>query len=220
MDEGSFIKMEFIGKVKNTGEIFDLTDAELAKKEGIFNEKQKYEPQLVIIGAQSVVPGVENELKKMKIGEEKEFDVAVDKAFGKRDFKLVKILSLTKFYQQKVNPVPGAFVNIDNKMCKIQSVSGGRVRVDFNHPLAGKDLHYKVKIVSQVTDVKEKLDGLLEMYGLPAETKLEKNKAVVKLDNKNPYVEAVVQGAVKKWIKGIEKVEFEYKESKDKKIEK
>ena len=46
----------------------------------------------------------------------------------------------------------------------VKTVSGGRVLVDFNHPLAGKDLVYNVKINKIVDDIKEKLNSLLKMH--------------------------------------------------------
>ncbi|RLJ09464.1 MAG: peptidylprolyl isomerase, partial [Candidatus Aenigmatarchaeota archaeon] len=136
--EGSFVEIDYVGRVEGTNEIFDLTSEEVAKKEGIYNPKQKYGPVLVIIGANMIIPGVEEQLKNMKPGEEKEFVVEPKKAFGERNSKLVKVISLMEFKKEKIDPVPGMFITIDGLQAKVQSVSGGRVRVDFNHPLAGK----------------------------------------------------------------------------------
>lgn len=208
MNNGDFIEIEFVGKVKATGEIFDLTNEEVAKKQGIFNEKQRYGPQTVIIGAGSVVPGVEEQLRKMGPGEEKEFDVPYAKAFGARNPKLVRILPLAKFYQQKINPVPGAFVNIDGRTCRVQSVSGGRVRVDFNHPLSNKDLHYKLKLVKKITGTKEKTQAILGMYGVEGGISLAGESAKIKLKKRNPVVEKFLGSEIKKWIKDLKKVDF------------
>ena len=215
MNDGDFIEIEFVGKVKDTGEIFDLTDAELAKKEGVFDKDHKYGPALVIVGSNSVVPGIEEKIKELKVGEEAEFEIKPDKGFGKRDPKVVQIISLNKFYEQKINPVPGAFVNIDGKNCKIQSVSGGRVRVDFNHPLAGRDLLYKVKIVRQIDGAKERLDSLLKYLSLEGESSIEGEKARVKLKNSNQIVEKIVEDSIKKWIQEVKTVEFVKPDSKE-----
>ena len=42
MKKGDFIKIDYVGRVSLTGEIFDLTIEDIAKKEGIFDEKRKY----------------------------------------------------------------------------------------------------------------------------------------------------------------------------------
>ncbi len=216
MKEGDFVEIEFVGKVKDTGEVFDLTDEKLAKEEGVYNQGQQYGPSLVIIGARSIVPGVEEELKKMKTGEEKEFPVAYKDAFGPRNPKLVQIVNINKFYQQKINPVPGAYVNIDNKNCKINSVSGGRVRVDFNHPLAGKDLSYKVKVVRQVTDKKEKVEKLLKYYHLDTGSKFEEDKVTITIKQRNELVEKLIEDSIKKWVPEVNKVIFQEEKKAEK----
>jgi len=208
MQEGAFVEIEFVGKIKDTGEIFDLTDEKLAKEKGIFDKDHVYGPALVVVGSKSVVPAVEDKIKELGIGEEAEFDVKPDKGFGKRDPKMIQIVSINKFYQERINPIPGSFVNIDGKNCRIQSVSGGRVRVDFNHPLAGKDLLYKLKVSREITDTKEKVDSLLKQLGLEAETKLEADNLKIKLKKSNIMIEKIVEDSIKKWVKEIKSVEF------------
>jgi len=208
MENGDFVKIEFVGRVKDTGEIFDLTDKELAKKEGIYNDKSKYAPSLVIIGSGGVISGVEDQLKTMKVGEKREFEVPYTNAFGKRDPALIKIVSMRKFIENKMNPVPGQFVTIDGATCKIQAVSGGRIRVDFNSPLAGKDLKYEVKLVEKLTEPRTRVEALLESYGIEADTKVEGEKAELKFKKPNPHLEKFVEGLVKEWIKEIKIVSF------------
>ena len=217
MNDGDFVEIEFVGRVKDTGEIFDLTDADLAKKEGIFEKDHKYGPALVIIGSKSIVPGVEDQVKAMKPGEEREFDLGPEKGFGKRDPKFVQIVSLGKFYEQKINPVPGAFVNMDGRNCKIQSVSGGRVRVDFNHPLAGKDLVYKVKVLKEVKAVQDKVDSVIKYLGIEAEAKLEGESVKIKMKKTNQVLEKIVDQMMKKWVKEIKTITFEAEKEPPKK---
>jgi len=67
-------------------------------------------------------------------------ELSPEKAFGNRESKLVQMIPMKIFHQHKINPVPGTLFNFDNKVAKILTVSGGRVMVDFNNPLAGKDI--------------------------------------------------------------------------------
>jgi FKBP-type peptidyl-prolyl cis-trans isomerase 2 len=46
-----------------------------------------------------------------------------------------------------MTPYPGMIVSVNRLRGKVLSVSGGRVRVDFNHPLAGKTLRFDVEVV-------------------------------------------------------------------------
>lgn len=216
MNDGDFVEIDFVGRVKDSGEIFDLTDADLAKKEGIFEKSHKYGPAIVIIGSKSIVSGVEEQIKTMAVGEEKEFELPAEKGFGKRDPKLVQIISLGKFFEQKINPVPGAFVNIDGKNCKIQSVSGGRVRVDFNHPLAGRELIYKVKIFKEIKGVEGKVEAVIKYLGLEAEASVEGDTAKIKMKKPNQVLEKIVDQMTKKWVKEIKTVIFEATEKENK----
>ncbi len=220
MKQGDFILIDFVGRVLGTGEIFDLTNPEVAKKEGIFNPKQKYEPALVIIGARMVIPGVEKRLLEMKPGDEREFSVKPEDAFGPRNPKLIKIISRANFLRQKINPVPGLFVTIDRRQARIQSVSGGRIRTDFNHPLAGKELHYKLKVVKNITATKEKIDSFLDYYGLKGEPELKQGTLTIKTEKPlDKMIEKIISDTIKKWIREVKAVKFAKSAGAEKKKE-
>jgi FKBP-type peptidyl-prolyl cis-trans isomerase 2 len=219
MKKGDFIKIDFVGRVVNTGEVFDLTEESEARKAGIHNPDRKYTPMLAIIGSGMLVPGVESELEKMKVGEGKEFNVSPDRGFGSRRMDNIRIISLAKFRENKINPIPGEFVEIDGRRARVQSVSGGRIRVDFNHPLAGKELNYRVRIVKVIKDAKEKADSLLEHYGIECETELK--ESVLVITTKKPLHELVrkmIGEEFKKWIAEIKSLDFRSKEKAKKDV--
>ncbi len=210
MKKGDFVEIDFVGRIASTGEIFDLTLEDVAKKEGVFDEKAVYKPHLVIIGSGSVVPGVEEELKKMKPGEEREFTVKFKDAFGPRRFDQIKIISLAKFTKKNIHPVPGEYYELDGRRARVQSVSGGRVRVDFNHPLAGKDLRYKIKIVREIKEPIDKVKALLRHNGIEAETSLSEGTLTIKTKEPlHPLIEKMFDETIRKWISEIKKVVFE-----------
>ncbi|MFH1918154.1 MAG: hypothetical protein ABIJ14_03590, partial [Nanoarchaeota archaeon] len=66
------------------------------------------------------------------------------------------------FKEHNTNPVPGVMFNFDGRIGKILSASGGRIRVDFNNPIAGKDVEYKIKILRKVEDKDEKTKALID----------------------------------------------------------
>ncbi len=217
MKEGDFVHIDYVGRISATGEIFDLTDEAMAKKEGIHNEKTRYGPALVIVGAHMVIPGIEKRLEQMKVGDEQEFDVQPEEAFGRRNPKLVMIVSRAKFLKENINPFPGMFVDIDGRQAKIQSVSGGRVRVDLNNPLSGKDLHYKVRVVKQFEKPFDKADALIKHYMINCEAELK--EGVLTITTEKPmheFVGKMIEEPIKKWIKEIKNVKFVSKEQNKK----
>ncbi|HJW96862.1 MAG TPA: peptidylprolyl isomerase [archaeon] len=214
MKKGDFVEIDFVGKIVLTGEVFDLTSEEDAKKEGIHNPRHKYKPSLVIIGSNMAVTGMEKKLEGMETGQEKEFTLGPDEAFGQRNPKLIRIVPLSRFTKEKINPVPGMFVDIDGMQTKVLSVAGGRVRVDFNHPLAGKSLSYKVRIVGQITDALEKARSLLEYYGIKCEPRLDGDTLILESEKPmNEFLKKFAGESVMKHIPEIKNVVFSDKEA-------
>ena len=160
-NEGDFILIDYVAKVKETGELIDTSKAEVAKEHKKFSEEKTYEPLLVIIGEHRVIEGLEEELKKMNLGEEKTLEIPPEKAYGKRDPSKVKLLPLREFSKKGIIPRIGEIVEINGTLATIRNITGGRVIVDFNHPLAGKTLIYEVKILRKIDDPLEKIKHLL-----------------------------------------------------------
>lgn len=160
-----FIKISYTGKLKDNGKIFDTTSEKVAKEAGIFNKDKKYHSLPLMIGAEMLIPGLEEALKSMKLtpGEEKKkIEISPEKAFGKRDPSKIKLVSRGKFKKEGINPIPGMPVELDGKPARIQTVAGGRVRVDFNSELAGRTIIYNLKIEAIAKTKKEKVTYLVE----------------------------------------------------------
>lgn len=156
-----FVKVTYTAKVKD-GDIFDTTDEKVAKDNNIFDEKRTYKPMPIIIGGKQVVEGLDDGLKGMKAGDKKKVEVTPDKGFGKKDPSLVRLVPMKVFKQQKMTPVPGMPIELDGRPARIQTVAGGRVRVDFNHELAGKILIYDIKVEEKAKTDPEKINYLVE----------------------------------------------------------
>ncbi|MFB6143990.1 MAG: peptidylprolyl isomerase [Candidatus Nanohaloarchaea archaeon] len=161
IENGDMVLVEYIGRKKD-GEIFDLTDEEKAKEEGIYAEEIDYSPIPVLVGSEYVIEGFEEALKEMEVGEEKEIEVPVEKAYGERDSDNVKTFPEREFKKQGVNVRPGEEIMVGDRRGKVVSKGSGRVRVDFNHPLSGEDLNYWLKVVKKVEDDEEKARNIFE----------------------------------------------------------
>jgi len=215
MKKGDFILIDYVGRVSESGEIFDLTKKEVAKKNGIYNKDFRYKPIPVIIGAGFILPGLEENLEKMNVNEKKIIKIEPEKGFGKRHEKLIKMISLNEFKKQDLTPYPGMRIVIKNLPGRVLSVSGGRVRVDFNHPLAGKELEYEVKIVKKITKKREKIEAIVDHY-LQLDPKdidinISENKVKIeikiKIDIPIKLKEQIAKTIVK-WVDKIETIEF------------
>ncbi|MFH0834902.1 MAG: FKBP-type peptidyl-prolyl cis-trans isomerase [Candidatus Micrarchaeota archaeon] len=160
MKEGDFAKIEYTGKV--AGRVFDTTDAEKAKTAGIFSPRAKYGAVLVPVGKGVAVKGLDEALLAANKGDAKTVKLTPEKAFGKRNAQLVKLLPMNSFRQQNVEPKPGMVLDFDGQSGRVQSVSGGRVMVDFNHELAGQEVEYEFKVADVFEKPEDKVPGLAE----------------------------------------------------------
>ena len=69
-----------------------------------------------------------------------------------------------------INPYVGAELEIDGKPAIVRSVGAGRVQLDYNHPLAGRNILYKVKVTKNISDEKDKMRALIGRRFLGVET--------------------------------------------------
>ncbi|MEM0438417.1 MAG: FKBP-type peptidyl-prolyl cis-trans isomerase [Sulfolobales archaeon] len=159
--ERDFVLVEYTMRVKDTGEVIETTSEDVAKSSGIYREGEVYRPRLMIIGEGRYVKGFEEAVASSEVGEEKTIDVEPSKAFGERDPEKVRILSLRELAKLNIIPEPGKTIEIGGAIGVVKSISGGRVVVDFNHPLSGKTLVFTYKVVKKLEDPVEKIKHLI-----------------------------------------------------------
>jgi len=203
VEKGDVIKLRYTGRIKETGEIFDTTDEEIARQAGIYKENGVYGPVPIAVGAGHVLRGLDEALEGLEVGKKYEIEVPPEKGFGKRDRKLIKTFTLGQFRRQGIIPFPGMPIEIETESGRklkgrVLTVSGGRVRVDFNHPYAGKHLIYEVEIVEKVEDPIEKVKAMIELR-LP---RVDANKVIIEVGEKDvvidftPVLEEVDRGTL------------------------
>ncbi|MEM5797071.1 MAG: FKBP-type peptidyl-prolyl cis-trans isomerase [Candidatus Aenigmatarchaeota archaeon] len=214
MKEGDFVNIELTGRIKDTGEVFDTTSEEMAKLAGIYDEKTNYGPIPIIVGAHQLIPGLEDEIKEMNVGEKKKVELTPDKAFGERNPKLIKVLSMSIFKESQTEPSPGKIVNFNGVQGRILSVDGGRVIVDFNHPLASKTIEYDVEIKEEINEINEKIKSTVRYF-----TGIKKDDSQVTVNGSETtinvpkfdipkHIKQNIADTIMKWIDGISKVSF------------
>ena len=95
LKDGDIITLDYEGRTD--GVLFDTTLEKVAKKEDSIVENRVYAPITVVVGDGRLVPGLENDLKKAKVGKTTEVTIAPEEAYGPRDTKLIETMSVSKF---------------------------------------------------------------------------------------------------------------------------
>jgi FKBP-type peptidyl-prolyl cis-trans isomerase 2 len=159
IEKGDFIEIEFTGKVKG-GDIFDSNIKDDLEKANIQGNPT---PFIFAPGYEMFVTGADKFLVGKDVGEYN-VELKPEEAFGKRDRKLIQMVPLKNFIQSQINPIPGVMFNFDGRIAKVLTVSGGRVMVDFNNPIAGKDVEYKINVKRKVEDINEKVRAMNDFF--------------------------------------------------------
>ena len=162
--EGDFIRLEYTGKVQETGNVFDTTDENVAEEASIKLDSKSYGAIPIIVGGGHVLKGLDEALIGMEEGEEKTVEITPEEGFGLRDPKLLQLIPMGEFKKQGMKPEVGMAITSDGVTGIIRSVSGGRVRVDFNHELAGKNLVYNIRVVKEIEDDVDKVKSMIELH--------------------------------------------------------
>jgi FKBP-type peptidyl-prolyl cis-trans isomerase 2 len=136
--KGDKIKVEYEGKLDD-GTVFDST------------EKHEGKPLEFEAGAGKVIKGFDEAVIGMEKGEEKEVKIPAAEAYGEPNDQLVKKVPKEQF-PPKVELKPGMVLGLKapngaQMPARITEVADKEVTLDLNHPLAGKNLNFKIKIV-------------------------------------------------------------------------
>jgi FKBP-type peptidyl-prolyl cis-trans isomerase 2 len=219
IQKGDFIQISYTGIVNDSTKlVFDTTHEEKAKETGLYDKKAKYGPVVIVVGENHVLPGLDNALVGASVGDHT-IEVEAKEGFGIKSSKNLQLVPAKFFIKENLRPQVGLQVNIDDKIGVIRSVSGGRVIVDFNHPLASKDLIYEISVHKIVEDPNEQVVSLFKLFGLPTEQiSVEGNKAVIttKMNLPAQFTKPLIETLTR--LTTIETVEFKQTQDSQKEL--
>ena len=138
--EGDLVKVHYTGKLKD---------------ERIFDSSKDGEPLEVTLGSGQVIPGFERAVVGMSVGDSKTFEIAAAEAYGSyRDELVVEIdkeripedLTVKVGQQLVLRQAEGPTIRV-----MVTDMSDQSVTLDANHPLAGEDLMFEVKLIEIVS---------------------------------------------------------------------
>lgn len=209
--KNDFIEVTYTGKLKDDGSVFDTTDEKTAKDSHLYKEGAEYGPIIICVGEKHVLKGLDEFLIGKDAGNYT-IDLKPEDAFGKKNTKLIQLIPSKKFTEHGIKPAPGLSVNVDGNVGLVKAVSGGRILVDFNHPLSGKGLVYEMVIKRIVTDMKEQVQSLLDLILSirkgEAEISIAEGSCTVKIKKKLPKeVLKKVEDKIKELVK-LSKIEI------------
>lgn len=142
---GNTVKVDYVGSLED-GSIFDTSLEAEAQEAGLFDATRPYEPLIVNVWKGEVIPGFDEALVGMTVGETKTFTIPVDQAYGEPREELVQQVPLTTFQESGLTPEIGKTYNFGIAQGTIKEVSDTDITIDFNHPLAGQALTFEITI--------------------------------------------------------------------------
>ncbi|MFW6384020.1 MAG: FKBP-type peptidyl-prolyl cis-trans isomerase [Halodesulfurarchaeum sp.] len=162
LQEGDFVEFAYTARTVDGGDLVDTTDEAVAEEADVDTEGQEFAPRTIVLGEGHLFEAVESDVIGRDVGEEGSVTVPAADAFGEYDEEAVRTVSAEKIPED--DRYPGAHVDVDGQHGHVETIVGGRARVDFNHPLAGEDVEYEYEILDTVEDPVERARGLLQMY--------------------------------------------------------
>ena len=129
-------------KVHYTGTLDDGTT---------FDSSRGRDPLAFVIGSGQMIPGFNDGVVGMAVGETKTISLTPDQAYGPRREEMIQPVAINQL-PEGMTPTPGAMLQMTGPggqpmPVRIESVQGDSVIIDANHPLAGKTLTFEVELM-------------------------------------------------------------------------
>ena len=120
----------------------------------VFDSSEKHDKPLEFeVGTKKLIPGFEKAVIGMEVGEEKEIKLQPEEAYGSPKPEMIKEVPREQLPKEELKPGMMLAVGLpDGRQlpAKIAEVKDETVMIDLNHPLAGKVLIFKIKLLEVV----------------------------------------------------------------------
>lgn len=125
--------------------VIQTTDRQTAIDTNMYSPFNSYNPINITVGSPGILPAFSEQIAGMKAGEEKTFAIVPENAYGKYDSELVKSFPLSAINATQLRV--GSRITSDIGVGTVVALDADKAAIDFNHPLAGLTLVYKVRVV-------------------------------------------------------------------------
>lgn len=114
----------------------------------IDNTRSREQPVQLVMGDGNLLPGFEQALFGLRAGDRRTVHLPPEDAFGPWNAENIQIFDTVKFEQR---PIVGHMIEFEDKAKAtlfgvVKSVNDDITEIDFNHPLAGKNITFEVEI--------------------------------------------------------------------------
>jgi|TARA_B100001971_G_C18232506_1_gene564845 FKBP-type peptidyl-prolyl cis-trans isomerase SlyD len=204
-----FIELSYTGKTTDDDAIFDTTENKVVDEHHL--HAHDVQPMSICVGRGHLIPGLDKDLVGKEIGKSYSITLDPEEAYGKKQANLIQLIPTSKFKNQEVRPARGMTVDIDGNKGIIKTTGGGRTLVDFNHPLAGREVTYDYTINKIITDVKDKIKAVSKiMLGIePSDVTIKDGSATLTMEHDMPKeIVPEMEKQFKEHISEIKKVTF------------
>jgi len=161
LKKGDFIKINYTGRMED-GKVFDTTDEAVAKAENVHTSQGLYGGDVIIVGYGHTIAGLDKELIGKDVGSEGTVTIGPEEAFGMPKEDLIQSVSTSKFKDGRAQI--GMVIEQEGRQGVVTKVIGRRATIDFNSPLAGKNVSYTYKVESMMDADEDKIKGLFALY--------------------------------------------------------
>ena len=146
VEAGKFVKVEYTGTFDN-GEVFDSSD-------------EHGSPLGFTVGSGELIKGFDNAVMGMEIGQEKSFHVTPEEGYGQYQDDMIKEVPKAEFLDENGQLKVGVQIVLQTPEgyiipATVKAIEGDIVKIDFNHPLAGKALNFNIKVVEILDEAPE-----------------------------------------------------------------
>jgi len=170
MEKGDLIRVDYDAWIVESNELYETTKEDVAKEHDVFEEGRNYGPVTTVAGIGRLIKGLDEHIMKADVGQDYKVDIPPEEGYGARDPKLVELHSMAEIrrlpeFRKKdgpSEPYVGMEIFLKGRSAHIIGVTAGRVRVDFNHQLAGRTLRYEYKVVERVEEMAAKVKAMFE----------------------------------------------------------
>ncbi|MBI4014356.1 MAG: peptidylprolyl isomerase [Candidatus Aenigmarchaeota archaeon] len=113
----------------------------------VFDSSDGKESLAFVVGDGSMIKGFDSGVVGMKTGQEKTIKIPAAEAYGEWTEDNVISVSLKTLSDAGITPKVGGTLYMSGQPVKVVEIAGNITRIDANHPLAGKDLTFRIKMI-------------------------------------------------------------------------
>lgn len=143
---GDSVSVDYTGWLDD-GTIFDTSVAATAQQAGIYDERMAYTPLNFTVGSGEYLQGFEDAVVGLKINQSTNITLTPAQAYGNYDPSLIQPVPMSMLTQYNITPEVNDTLYYGIQPVRVDSIPNNTtVFIDFNHPMAGKTLHFMLTV--------------------------------------------------------------------------